>query len=86
MPEEYEVAAPAEVETSPVSAEKEPEDERYTLGTWNNYTQWRCAFCPWDTLRGRDVMLQHFVHVHVGLTAQPEAPRPVMYDRFGNRL
>lgn len=44
----------------------------FTNGTWAGRPQWRCAFCPWDTLESEAAMLEHYETVH----KPPEPPKP----------
>lgn len=57
----------------------------FTLGEWNGLTQYKCKFCPFDTLH-EDVALEHYAARH----APPPPPKPVslipVFDRWGNEV
>ena len=60
-------------------------DSRFHLLSWNNMPMWRCSVCPFDTLDGEDVIVEHYVREHVPAVPPPVVIIPV-YDRFGNRI
>lgn len=53
----------------------------FTLGKWQNFNQWRCKLCPFDTLEGEDQYWLHYAQAH-GPKPQP-APIIQIYDRAG---
>jgi hypothetical protein len=63
--------------------EDETGREIWTVGTWGDLPQWRCALCTWDTLDGERAMAAHYLAVH----APPAPPAPPaivqVYDRYG---
>ena len=69
---------------------EQPEGENpfFMLGKWGEFTQWRCRFCPWDTLDGEAAMLEHYESVHKPpIPAKPPisaATSILIADRFGN--
>lgn len=74
---EQAVAAPAEL------AEAET---RFTLGTWAGHTQWKCARCPFDTLKGKAEMLAHWQEKHEP-KPEPAAERVVQaYSASGKPI
>lgn len=57
----------------------------FTVGQWATLTQWRCRYCPWDTLDGEAAAWEHYNQVH--RPPEPEgkpAPMILLADRFGN--
>jgi hypothetical protein len=38
--------------------------QEYTIGQWAGIEQHSCAFCAYDTLDGRQAMLEHLLNVH----------------------
>jgi len=62
---------------------KEPEEKPYTLGKWRGHTQWKCRFCPWDTLVGEAAMLEHWATRH---RPQPERRLIQAYDAGGRPI
>lgn len=63
-----------------------PEEEIFTLGVWGEFKQWRCRFCPWDTLEGEAAMREHFQAVHAPPPEPPQVSMIVRADRFGNEV
>jgi len=66
------------------------ESPYFTLGKWQGFVQWKCPFCPWDTLEGEQVALEHYNERHAAQTAPPENPNPtgaiLIANRFGDEL
>jgi len=62
-----------------------PVEERpYTIGTWRGFTQWRCKFCPWDTLEGEAAILEHLRSAHA---PSPEPKSPILIaDKHGRQI
>jgi hypothetical protein len=59
------------------------EEKRFTVGKWGEFTQWKCAYCPFDTLEGEAAMLEHYHRVHAPVLAKA-VRKPETRDRFGN--
>jgi hypothetical protein len=63
----------------------EEKDLPYRVSSWRGIERLECIVCPWDTLEGEAVFLDHFVKIH----APDAAPQPVkpttlfVEDRFG---
>ena len=55
-------------------------DLPYELGKWQNFDQWRCRSCPFDTLEEDEFWL-HYAQKH-GPQLEP-APAIQIYDRSG---
>jgi len=57
------------------------DESPFTKGKWQNFDQWRCRLCPFDTLEGEDEFWLHYAQKH---GPQPE-PAPIIqiYDRSG---
>lgn len=58
-------------------------DELYEVGWWKGMTQYRCKICQWDTLNGKEEMVQHIIACHLPQESA-EAPQILTADRFGN--
>ena len=56
----------------------------WTMGRWGDMPQWRCAFCPFDTLDGEAVMLAHWQAEHAPPAPVVAPPIIQVYDRWGN--
>jgi len=62
------------------------ENEFFTLGEWNGMTQWKCRFCPWDTLEGEVELMKHYIERHAP-SLPPEPPKTILQaDRWGNPI
>lgn len=59
-----------ETQGAVVLAPEPDPDQPFLLGTWEGLAQWRCRFCPWDTLEGEAVALTHFINRHVGVVTK----------------
>jgi hypothetical protein len=75
--------------TRPAPYEEEKQDpspERpYVMARWKSKPMWQCRKCPWNTLKGEAVMLEHVDKVHGEKKPAPVArPRViVVYDKYG---
>ena len=58
----------------------------YTVGEWKGLPQWKCAWCPGDTLVSEDEMRAHIREVHLPKPEKPPARKLPLVDRFGNQL
>jgi hypothetical protein len=57
----------------------------FTLGRWQTFTQWKCAYCPYDTLQGEAVIMEHYQERHAPPPEPAPAPRLIQVaDRSGN--
>jgi hypothetical protein len=53
----------------------------FELGKWQNFEQWRCKLCPFDTLEGEDEFWLHYAQAH---EPKPQsAPIIQIYGRSG---
>lgn len=61
--------------------------KRVGNGEWKGLPRWYCKECPWDTLNGEEVAVEHVLVEHMGYTpeAAVQVPQPAE-DRFGNEL
>lgn len=56
----------------------------WLVSKWGDYPQWRCMFCPFDTLNGETAILEHWREMHA-LPAPVVTPAMIpVYDRRGN--
>lgn len=54
-------------------------------GEWNGMPRWQCKLCPFDSMAGRDVVVQHILTRHFPPQPRPgQAGTPLLVDRFGN--
>ncbi len=79
---------PPKIDSSQLEVEEAAEEENpyFTLGSWKGMPQWKCRFCPWDTLEGEGALMEHVVTVHGA--GEPER-RPggiLVADRYGNAV
>jgi hypothetical protein len=51
--------------TSSPSRGLDPLRELYEEGVWRDQRQWRCRMCPFDTLKGEEVIRAHVAKQHV---------------------
>ncbi len=56
----------------------------YSLGSWQGMPQWKCNYCPWDTLDGEGEMLAHVAERHLPAPPLPQPGIIPVYDRYGN--
>ena len=56
----------------------------WITGRWGDYPQWRCMFCPFDTLDGEAAMLEHWHEIHASLAPVVTPPVIQVYDHRGN--
>ena len=63
---------------------KEKVELPYTVGEWKGMPKWQCNLCPFDTLAGEEAILEHIYKAHMPPPPQPERPKIIKADRFGN--
>lgn len=80
--------SPYEVEGEGVLRANVPveEVELFTLGRWGEFQQWKCTKCPWDTLEGEEVFMEHWRATHAPAPEPPKASMIARADRFGNEV
>ena len=60
-------------------------NSHYTMASWGGHTQWKCNYCPFDTLEGEQIILEHIARNHFN----PLAPKPSLIavaDKRGNEI
>lgn len=62
------------------------EELPYILGRWGGYTQWKCRYCPWDTLEGEQALIDHFTVTHNQPAENQHSSILLVADRFGNPI
>lgn len=62
------------------------EPANWTEGLWGVHVRLACAYCPFDTLDGEEVMAEHYHSQHA--PPPPPSPTPVVLiaDRYGNQV
>ncbi len=77
-----------EIEQTPeeilVASDQVKSEPLWVMGQWADMPQWRCSFCPFDTLDGEAVMLAHWQAEHAPPAPVVTPPTIQIYDRWGN--
>lgn len=64
----------------------EQDDLPFTLGKWQDFPQWGCKLCPFDTLKSEDAYWEHFAQAHATAPEPEHAQEVQQFDRFGNPI
>lgn len=67
-----------------VAGEQADPDPLWTMGRWDQFPQWKCAFCQFDTLDGEEAILAHYLAEHAPPAPVVTPPVIQVYDRYGN--